>query len=536
MVRAGVRSRLAQGWFLSLFVVLALLVGVSSGPLGAQEQQPEPVPEEEIERILKFKDTPVMMQTYLNLIMDQDQPYDEIGYGASYAGDYFTAAFDFSLINDDKYVPSESYMFGHYFSLNEGRFGLQYDPLSFNAGRLTHSDVVDTPYSLFISSMEIPTVQADFTYDGNFFFYSTRWLLLNQNSEWYRTKVPVYDDGTGEVTDINEPIPIFDDDDAGNLVGYVADPLDRGANYKIYGFKIGDWRFGAQESVVYIDQTFYPEYFFSPLPMYFTQLVNSTSGKPWTQRADENIHLGAFVDVTRPEYYGYFQFILGDVNLDFLVPDQDLRQPWKVGWSIGGSYQFDFGRLGFYHAGASKFLFAATTAESDSYSRKRYEYTYYPAVEYFYEDRLETLWYYDNYIGYKYGENNLAFMMTYENTFHDIDVTGMLEYVVSGSKSPANPWHELERFPNGTKMFNDDQLEHTFRLGSTIRYRYLGWEFGGAFKVGYRMNSLELVETDPDEPKIFKPVGEDQFLYELFLGVKYTFDVQPNPNNYSESE
>ncbi|MFP4430354.1 MAG: hypothetical protein ACLFPV_03825 [Spirochaetaceae bacterium] len=526
--RGGHLSCLVRG-----AVLVAILAVVATA---ADAQNAEPVSEEEIERVLKYKETPVMMKTYLNLFMTEENNYDEVGYGASYSTDFFTAAFDFSLINDDKYVPSESYMFGHRFDLKEGRFALEYRPFYFNAGRLVHSDETDTPYSMFISSRELPTVQADFTYDGNFFFYTTRWLLLNQNSEWYRTKVPVYDDDTGVIEE--NPDELFDEDEAeaAGIAGYVAEPLDRGANYKVYGMKFGDWRVGVQESVVYLYQTFYPEYFFSPLPMYFTQLVNSTKGKPWTQRFDENIHLGAFVDVTRPHYYSYFQFILGDVNLGALVPDQDLTQPWRAGWSIGGSYLFDFGRLGFYHAGATKYLFSATTSDSGSYSKKRYEYTYYPAVEYFYEDRLETLWYYDNYIGYQYGENNLAFMATYENNFADIDVTGMLEYVVSGSKSPANPWHELDRFPEGTKMFNEDQLEHTFRIGSTIRYRYLGWEFGAAAKFGYRINSLELVEVVPDQPKIFRPVGDDEFLYELFLGAKYTFPVHPNPNNHRKDE
>ncbi len=527
------------------FVVASFLVAVAlyAAPQGmAQEDgsEAQPVPEEEIERIIKFKDTPVMMQTYLNLTADEDQFYDEVGYGASYQGDIFTAQFDFSLINDEKYVPSEDYMFGHYFSLNEGRFGIEYRPFFLNAGRIVHHDETQTPYSLFISSQDLPTTQVDFTYDGNFFFYTTRWLMLNQNSEWYVTKVPVYDktDGVGG----ENPDPIFDEDDSndtGDIIGYIPEPLDRGANYKVYGMKFGDWRFGVQEAVVYLNQTFYPEYFFSPLPMYFTQLVNATAGKPWTQRLDENVHLGAFIDVTRPEYYGYFQFILGDVNLDFLVPDRDLTQPWRVGWSIGGSYEFDFGRLGFYHAGASKYLFSATTSDSGSYSKKRYEYAYYPAVQYFYEDRLETLWYYDNYIGYKYGENNVAFMVTYENNFYDFDFTGMFEYVLSGSKSPANPWHELRRFPNGTKMFNDDELEQTFRLGSTIRYRWLGWEFGAAVKIGYRLNSLELVPVEDapvDEPPIFRPVGPDEFLYEIFLGAKYSFPVQPNPNKHAAAQ
>ena len=90
-----------------------------------------------------------------------------------------------------------------------------------------------------------------------------------------------------------------------------------------------------------------------------------------------------------------------------------------------------------------------------------YQYTYYPEVEYLLEDGTPmTLEYGDNYIGYKYGENNLAFLVDYANTFSGVEFTAGLEYVISGSKSPANPWFEYDDVEDTSKeaLLLDDPM------------------------------------------------------------------------------
>lgn len=483
---------------------------------------------------------------YLGLFANQDNLYDEVGLIVDYNTGLFRMYFDMSLINDDKYEPEEPYMFGHYFDLKQGFIEFNYRPISLLAGRALHRDEVDSPYSMFISSWDNSATILSLNYEDSFFFYESRWIGLNQNSKWYRTPEPIYPweyEQSPDIFDDGKVDPITTDGDETHV--YMR-PLDRGANYKVYGVKLGDWRVGFQESVVYINQTFYPEYFLSPLPMYFTQLVNSTTGKPWTQIADENSHMGFFVDVTRPHYYAYLQFIMGDINLNRLYPEEELGHPNKWGWSIGGTRDFSFGRLGFYHAGALKYTFAATSARPSNYSLKRYEYTYYPAVEYLFEGGSRALDYRDNYIGYLYGENNLAFMLTYDGIVNEYDLSASAEFVLSGSKSPANPWHEYRGHPGrygSDKVFHlldESPLEKTIRFETSVGRSFGPWDFKASAMLGAVFNELEVVPAEvppedaddpyPDksiQPGLYKPGNDNRLLFEFFIGARYNFGFRP---------
>ncbi len=508
-------------------LVASVVLFVSpAGPLAAQQ----PVP--------------VQLSPYLGLFATHDKLYDELGMVAEYDTSLFRLYMDLSLINDGKYEPEEPLPRGYDFNLRQGTVELNYRPLSLLAGRTPHSDEIDSPYSMFISSWEIPAMVVSFNYDDSFFFYETRWISLNQNPKWYRTPEPIY-----PYEDYPSSPPIFDPDDP-PAPGDPDDPdvyyrpLDRGANYKVYGIRLGDWRLGMQESVVYINQTFYPEYFFSPLPMFFTQLVNSSAGKPWTQIDDENSHVGFFVDVTRPHYYAYLQFLMGDFNLGAFVPGSDYRHPHKLGWSLGGARDFSFGRLGLYHAGALKYTFAATSANSENYSMKRYEYTYYPAVEYLFDGEPRALDYRDNYIGYLYGENNLAFMATYEGDVNDYWVEGSAEFVVSGSKSPANPWHEYRGHPGRygsdrvVHLLDESPLEKTVRVSSSIGRSFGRWDLKASAMIGAVFNELEVVPVeqpedddehqDENQPGLYKPSDHNRLLFEFFIGARYNFAIHPS--------
>ncbi|TVR29702.1 MAG: hypothetical protein EA404_14305 [Spirochaetaceae bacterium] len=489
---------------------------------------------------------PVILSPYIGLSATQDKLFDEVGMTAEYNSGLFRVYFDLSLINDDKYEPEEPYMLGHYFNLKQGTIEFNYRPVSLLFGRTPHRDEIDSPYSMFISSWDIPATILSVNYEDSFFFYESRWIGLNQNSKWYRSPEPIY-----PYDDYPSSPPIFDPDnppdgvDPDNPSGVYYRPLDRGANYKVYGIKLRDWRLGFQESIVYINQSFYPEYFLSPLPMYFTQLVNSTSGKPWTQIDDENSHMGFFVEYTQPRfpnYYGYFQFIMGDINLNMLAPDHDLEHPNKWGWSLGAKRDFSFGRLGLFHAGALKYTFAATSANRDNYSMKRYEYTYYPAVEYLFDGGARALDYRDNYIGYLYGENNLAFMATYEGDVNDYWVEGSAEFVVSGSKSPANPWHEYRGHPGRYgegKLFpllDESPLEKTVRLETSIARSFGAWDWKASAMIGAVFNELEVVDVvtpdddthnDKDQPGLYKPGNDNRLLFEFFIGARYNIGIRP---------
>ena len=221
---------------------------------------------------------------------------------------------------------------------------------------------------------------------------------------------------------------------------------------------------------------------------------------------------------------------MDDISLDFLIPwflrdtfgDRGIANKWA--WSVGGHWDLPFGRLGFYHAGATKYTFAAT--EDD----KPYGYTYYPAVEYSLDDDMTDLEAVldpqDNYLGYKYGENNLAFRLELSHLPRPLlgaDFKAALEYVLSGSKSPANPWHEYAepRTPASyTQMLDDPVLEHTIVGEASAAWPWRGW----TFYTGYAWAACSTVwpwsrRRTAGEPQIFRPqAGENAFLYAWTVG------------------
>jgi hypothetical protein len=426
--------------------------------------------------------------------------FDDVGMRASYRMPNILIHAEASARNDGVYSPEETYMIGHHLVMKDAFIGLNLDRFSLTAGRYAHADIVDSPYSLFISPRTAPAVAVDFTYQDQRFYYETRWVQLNTLSSIYTFP------STGA-------------------------RLDRGMNYKVYGLKSGNVRFGLQDSIVYVGRSFDAEYFLNPMFQYLQQLFTATEGKPWSMYGNNNCNSlnGFFVDITRPDLYAYAQILIDDVNLDFLGFWGKLTMPTKMAWSLGGHMDFPFGRLGAYTAGATKYTFEATYANT-SYSDYPYEYAYYPASEYALAggSTLMTLDYADNYIGYMYGENTLSFLVDYRREFSSVVLSAALEYVVSGSKSPSNPWHEasstagLPWFTHSPfYLLEDPQLEHTVRGTVSGSFRFGRFDAEARVMLGGRWNSLQLVELVAGEPKIFQPVGPDRLLCEVRLGLAW---------------
>ncbi len=443
--------------------------------------------------------------------------YDYEGLGFSYRRGIVDLGFDFVLNNDRKYEPSEPHMRGRYFDLLDGHVTLSGERLSATGGRVGHRDEVDGPYSLFVSSASNPATLVNVRYDDGFFFYESRWLELNRQSSLYTYEVPVVD-SDGEET-----------------IGATEMPLDRGAVYKAYGVDFGRLRVGLQESVVYLYTTFYPEYFLSPLPMYFTQLVNSTSGKPWTQRANENSLMGIFAEYEWEEASVVGQFLIDDWNemgIDWLAPGE-WNNPAKFAWYLGGDLDLGVGTLGLYHAGATKYTFGPTYAGDRAdgfrdYNPYPYSYTYYPVTEYTVDGAPRPILPADNYIGYLHGENNIAFMTTFASQARGVTYDASLEYTISGTKAPTNPWHEADwHSQQGTELLNDDALEHRLVFDTTA-YRWFGpVRLGGTVRLGGVWNELELepVAGAPAESKLFVASDTNRLLWQLGLEARFTLGL-----------
>lgn len=452
---------------------------------------------------------------------------DEVRGELAYSNGFFNFLIDFSLLGDKKYRPHSVYELDHYFLMNNSVIGFSLNELSLTGGRGLHRDIVDTPYSIYISSHDNPAVFLDFTWDSERFLYETRWVRLNARSMNTYTGYP----------DMNY--------------------FDRGMTYKVYALKMGDLRFGYQDSCVYLFRAFDFETFMNPLPMFFLQMITTTSGRPWSETDNTNSLMGFFFDITKPDWYIASQILVDDINatlLKYILGDlipalNNINNLSKVAWSLGGYYQLPFGKIGFYHGGATKHTFPATyviqnrnavdsTDERPYYSRLPYEYCYYPATTFLSSgdggSEIEIP-YIENYIGYKYGENNLAFLVNYTNTFLSntpwtFDLYTSLEYVISGSKSPANPWHKYDSWVEIeplVELLNEDILEHTLALIVNLEKRYGPWVFSLSGELGYLWNELKLTSVPgrPDEPKIWKPTAsQNRALAALTLGIRYQID------------
>ena len=497
----------------SILPILGLLLIVTA-PIGAIERHRETtgMPLNVWATLAGVASAPLYMY-----MADPPNLYDYEGLGFAWQGDRITLGVDFVLNNDHAYTPSETYMFGRYIDLLDGRVETQLGDVSLTAGRITHRDEIPGPYSLFISSADLPHTVVDLRYDNGFFFYNTRWIELNRQSSIYTYRVPVLDAG-------------------GPTGDYIELPLDRGANYKVYGMDFGDFRVGLQESIVYLYRSFYPEYFLSPLPMYFTQLVNSTRGKPWTQIANENSMMGFFADYTFDSAYVFGQFLVDDWNDAFFgwILEDEHDQPAKFGWSLGGIIDVGVGTLGLYQAGATKYTFEPTYANAAEYPYSAgidfnpypYSYTYYPVTRYWSDDEWKPILPEDNYIGYLHGENNVAFAATFDSEAFGINYDAMLEYTISGAKSPANPWHEDDWHSNQrTQLLDSERLEHRLLLSLGGEYWLGPMRISGSLRLGGVWNELELVEIVADESPIFVPSDTNRFLWEAALELHFALGV-----------
>ena len=427
--------------------------------------------------------------------------FNEINPYFSFSSPYLSAAADMSFINDGKYQAdisnlSSGDLLGYYSIMQNGYIELNYQDFFMTIGQKEHMDIINSDYSLFISGRKNPAFITDFIYNGDLFYYETRWIRLNE-----RTAADF--DYTG----------------------------DRGANFKTYGLKFRDFRIGFQDAAVYLDRMFDLEYFINPLPQYFIQYNKINAGRPWETESNENNIIGAFLEYDNDFIYAYGQYLMDDFNLHWILPDTP-NNPNKMAYAAGVKINSEYGEFFFDTALAFKYTFQATYTEAGNYSVYPYEYTYYPSSTFQISGETQAIDYLDNYIGYKYGENNFALQAGYQNNFFinkDMPFKYKIstEYVVSGSKSPSNPWNELDWHENnGTVFLDESLLEHTIKTAAECRFSWKGFYAASGLTLGYVFNELTLTEVVAGEAPVFIPTdAEDSFLFDisLTLGYKYSY-------------
>ncbi|MFW6363460.1 MAG: hypothetical protein ACOC0D_06400, partial [Spirochaeta sp.] len=397
---------------------------------------------------------------------------------------------DVLFLNNGRYGAShgDNFYRGFHFQLNEGGLGYRTGGLTARAGRFTHSDALDSPYALFINGLSRAAFLYEISWDAGFFSAETRAIELNRKSK----------------------------------LGYP----DRGATYQKFALHFGNWDIGYQDAIVSVgthetwvgDQPldewqaeqeqaghseddppqdeiwrrpprgdgtgpyFVPEYFFSPIPSFLLQYVLGSGERPWVMRKNHSSIMGLYTRYTGEGWELQAQWLVDDINFNRFIAPDSYQNPDKMGWMLGGRVQTPYGRFGLWHGGATRYTFQPYGSGSSSAGalNRMYGYTYYPAVEYPRGGGLQAIPNRENNIGLYLGENSAGFRLDWDHSLQlkslvpsALDLRAGLEFTLTGSQSPANPWGEYtswqQHHREGTRYLDDPVLEKGFigRLGAT---------------------------------------------------------------------
>jgi len=415
--------------------------------------------------------------------LDCELSFDTSGtYKAPYFGDYFG---DFSV---------DIQRAGFSYNKDEWAVILGYTPLK---------DMVESPYSLFQNASGLPALGIEVRYEDDGFFYRDRWILLNKD-----LKTTLYTSSDRNIGSLSEDMDIYD---------------DRGAVLRTYGIKKGNIRFGYQDSVLFTDEFFDFNYFANPIPSIFSQYIAKAPGRPWSRtEGDHNTIMGFFADYSDYYHYVYAQILVDDLNTNRFLNPSGPQSPDKIAWSIGGHKKSLLGTFGLYHAGATKYTFESAVG-------KYYSYTLYPGSVVLWKDTESPILVEDNMLGYLHGENNISFLGTWKGGLGNIDLGASVELSISGSKSPANPWHEYDNIDEEgrcTRLLDDPVLEKKIVLDLESGLALGKLYFGIAGKIGYVANRLKVVavsisDEDGNAQPIFEPSNESGFIGEISIFGRY---------------
>jgi len=262
--------------------------------------------------------------------------------------------------------------------------------------------------------------------------------------------------------------------------------------------------------------------------------------------------IGLFWDIKKSVWDAYTQVLVDDFSLGFLrfLYDGFSPNPWKAAWAFGGRLHTNIGRFGLHHGGALKYTFQPVGTDGhgrykDDSAATAYGYTYYPETRYFDGSDAVNLLIEDLMVGYKHGENNLAFQVDYQNKFYNFLVNAELELVLAGNNSPANPWHDYDARKSmyedgrkGSQLFNDGQIEKRLEFRINVSRSFGPLSTYAAMAIGGRFNKLVLSPPDIDpyshnspertvdnEIWIWKASDSHELIFRFSLGFRYTFPV-----------
>lgn len=408
-----------------------------------------------------------------------------------YQNDNFSFFVEMTFSNDGKFPLFYEEFYGDYYiKFKNSGINLNLNNVKISFGNLENYDIVDSPYSLFISSLGHSKPTVSFKFEDSNFKYESRYILIS------------YDDF----------MPL-------NLS--TKSSIDKGLNLKYYAIKYGNFTFGYEEASVYVNRLFDFEYFSNPLPNFFVQYYRENVLYNGIRSFNDNSLMGFFATYEDLKKYLYAQILIDDFNANrFFNPDNPTVD--KIAWSFGGTYNLNnYLKAKIFSAGATKYTFQPS---SDSGNPLYYGYTY------FIVEKLKD-WiinYEENYIGYKYGENNLALLIGLDYS-KEFNLTGDLEFILSGTKSPINPWTEKNSstYERGFNLLNEGKIEKTFLLSLNISKKFGIMELGGFIKLGEIFNVLKLVEEVNDNVKkpYYAPSDENKTIFDLSIFLKVSYNL-----------
>jgi len=400
--------------------------------------------------------------------------------------------------------------------------GLSYSAGNFLAsfGMLPIKDEIDSPYSLVLSSKDNAALNALFRYEDEGFFFSDRWIALNYDSN---NTLRNWDTVNSVWVDVQWP--------------------DRSAVIKSYGFKTGELRVGFQDIAIFTDlyygedqrgPLFDPSYFLIPAPSFFIQYARMSIESPWQtdDGLNDNSIMSFFAEWKRGKLGAQAQILVDDFNLNRFIHPDDFQNPDKIAWAFGAMLETDIGTFRFDQAGATKYTFGP--AGYGGIDNLMYGYTFYPDTQYLLDGSLMTIDPEDNYLGYYHGENNIAFMFSWKSLPGSaLDIAGGLEFSMSGSKSPANPWHEYSEWSEGgegAQWLNEAVLEKKVVLSGKAQYALGDFKLFASARLGYAWNRLKLAAVAFEEPgsidngiPLYKPSSESGPIASLTLGASWSW-------------
>lgn len=434
---------------------------------------------------------------------------------ASFAFDAGVVGFlgSISAHTDGKYAPfladSPTGTLGNISVLmDEGGAYSNLGPVTLKAGRFKNYDVIDSPYALFMNSQGLSAPTASLAYKDESFFFESRWIGLNLDSNQTTQAWPS---------------------------GFP----DRAMVMRVAGMEKDGLRAGFQEATVFCHRYFDFEYFFNPIPQMFTQLVRGLGGTPWSTDNDDNYIVGFFIEKKKEgEYKLLAQAFIDDLGMMGLFGWTN--NPWQVALTLGGELERPSGTWALNIAGATKYAFAPSTSDMP------YSYTYYPDTRFDYDWQTDgfqpkNLSIEDNMIGYKYGENNLALELSWKKHSSSLDLGAAFEFRLAGANSPTNPWHDITYDPQtGFEWLNDALLEKRVLLSLWGEQRRGAWSLMARATGGIACDALELRAPEvsasasavEQNSYIYAPVaGNTKFLIHVSLGASYRYQVKTSKHD-----